>query len=275
MPSESIAPEPPARLTSLIEPIAKGTAVVVAACYAMGFLIKNFYLALWSTFSAKFVEVEYVLSGALFVVVVLLSIGFARLGHWMVKRARVVQNSQPYARGARLRAYARTLVVLAAETGVIAAILGTIYRESLGSRDYLLAILTFAGLPLIAVFTWKDIVQIWKDYVQGRPAMYFAAAATLLGGMLIHACFIYPYISPVCGGGKHRTVKLRTTDAGAQILQDVGFRSEPPHSHLFAVDLIAEDENYLTLAAPNAYRISRSAVRMRRDEVSSIVTVPN
>ena len=274
MPSESGAPESSTRLTPWIEPVAKGTAVVVAACYAIGFLIKNFYLARWSTFSAKFLEVEYALSGALFLVVALISIVFAWVGRSVVRSARVVQNSHRYALGGRLKAYVRTLVVLATDTGIVAAILAAIYREPFGSRDYLLAILVFAGLPLMIVFAWKDIAQFWHDYVQGRPAMSFVAAGILLGAMAFHAYFIYPHVPPVYGGGKHITIKLRATDTGAQILQDVGFRSERSHSHVFVVDLIAEDESYLTLVAPRTNEISRSAIRMRRDDVSSIVTIP-
>jgi hypothetical protein len=82
MPSDSRFPDAGERLASLhstLEPLAKGTVAAVAICYALGLLIKNIYLATWSTSVGNLLDSEYVLCGALFVFLFLLATTFWNL----------------------------------------------------------------------------------------------------------------------------------------------------------------------------------------------------
>jgi hypothetical protein len=265
-----------------LEAIAKGSVAAVAICYALGLVIKNIYLALWSTFSAKLIEVEYVLSGALFILLCLLGISFWSVTSGVRRRVRLRRNKMLYAGGALARSIARltTLAVFALGVSVIVFFLSVIANGILAPRTYVIACAAILILPALAILARQPIGEIWALAVLGRDVTgqaqmrLFFTAAPLVLALVLHAIVIYPNVSPAYGGGRHSFVQLYMNETGAKILRAISFSSDPSDPRLFEAELIFEDDNYLTLVARNSRTADRTAVRVRRDQVESIITRP-
>ena len=269
-----------AALAKNVETIAKGGVAIVAICYALGLLIKNIYLASWSTFSAKFVEVEYVLTGALFALLVLLGVGYASFTVGVLRSVRVSRAKEAY-RGqqqARFKERLKILLIVLTGLALVIGILRVISDNVLDLTEYVLALTGIFIVPGIAVLTRESIATIWHHYalrrdVPGQLGMFFFVAAALLMGILVlHSFVIYPSVAPAYGGGRHARVHLYMNEEGTRMLRQMGFVPNPNEPQIFSAELIVEDDTYLTVAAPRKQRGDRSAVRIRRDQVDLILT---
>jgi len=276
---------------TILEPVAKGCVAAAALCYALGLMVKNLYLAQWATFSASLLQVEYVLSGALFIFIMLLGLTFWSCSLGIRQRVRLERNQ----RAARMADYDRinrkgrwktTIVVVLGGAGV-AIFLGFVYDLSVadiyGSKrviDYLGAlVVTFLVFPALLFFAWRPIGDVWHNRALGRPvppgetAMKVVFRSTLLlAVILIYVRVIYPKVSPVYGGGRQTAIQLRLSEEGARILR--GNRVPPVNGddRTFEAELVFEDGTYFMLLVHPKNDPRPLAIRIRRDQVSSIVT---
>jgi small-conductance mechanosensitive channel len=293
MPSDASMPDVAARvklLYAILEPFAKGCVAAAALCYALGLLVKNLYLSQWATFSANLIQVEYVMSGALFILVVLMGLAVWSCSLGMIRRAKRTRNrdiTEGYSRVTRRARLKMAGVVLGGGLGV-AVFLGFIYDIDVSRMagharaadyiDYVLGLaVTLIAFPGLVFLAWKPIGDMWHDFstgqnfVPGEAAMrFFFRSALLLAVVLLYVHVIYPRVSPVYGGGKLTPIQLRVTDDGSKVLHGMGFKPTDSEGHMFDAKLIFEDGTYFVLASPVPGE--RNAVRIHRDKVTSIVT---
>lgn len=280
----STVPDAPERLKQIyvtLEPLAKVVVATVAGCYAIGLLIKNLYLARWTTFSAQLIDVEYVLSGALFGLIILMG-----LAHWscsigMIRRLK----REDFLRGGN-RSKIRTFVVRFRMTGVavattlvVAVILAFVYQGDIFSLDYILGIFTtVAVFPPLIFLAWRPIADMWRDFtvrkvVPGEAAMRaFFRLGLFTIVLFLFIEFIYPRVSPVYGGGRLTPVRVQVGNDAAEVLRNLRFKSFRGMQGTFEAELIFDDGKYLTLLAPSEGSIERTAVRIHHDDVRSVRT---
>jgi len=274
-------PEGHEGILALLESIGKAGVAGVAICYALGLLIKNMYLALWSTFSTKLIEAEYVLTGALFVMIFLLGISFWTVFLGTIRRVRLRRNRamalNPSA--ARWRARIGVIVVFTLLLSLVIAGLSIISDGFLALRMSALACVGILLLPAAVVLARESIAETWheavlkRDVAGQRQAGWFFVALAIFVAVVIHAFVIYPNVSPAFGGGRHEPVSVYVKPDVAKLLREMKFTADASDSNLFAAEVIFEDDEYVALVASDAAP-SRTAVRLKRDQVQSIITRP-
>jgi hypothetical protein len=158
-------------------------------------------------------------------------------------------------------------------------ILSFICSDALGSVNFFLTLFFVVGLPAVYFFARQGIVEMWVRFATGQTVTgdagmkLFFRVVLLLTGLCIYVSLIFPNVVQAYGGGKHIRVEIRASDEGAKTLQDVGFVPKGTTSHLFVAELISRDDEYLTLVARTTKSGARAAVQVRRDQVTSLVTL--
>jgi hypothetical protein len=263
-----------------IDLIAKISIGVIAVCYAAGLLIKNIYLAGWSTFTPRLIQAEYVLSGALFLLSFLLGVAFWLAVSVSMRQIRIRRNRQRQANVNAGRWIARVwmLVAFAVALAGVGLVIAAMSRNGVEATSDALAALSIIVPPGIVIFARSAFADIWEQLLRGREkvtgstqARWFFVALPFLAALGLHATFVYPHVSPAYGGGRHVPVLVRVRPDGEPILREMSFLADRSDNRLFSGEIIAEDDTYVTLTTQNTRR-PRAAVRLRRDYIESIVT---
>ena len=171
------------------------------------------------------------------------------------------------------------MTLLAFIIGILAVILclSIISGGFLTLRTYTLACIGILVLPATAVLARDAIAESWyeavlkRDVIGQRQTGWFFVAVIFFSAMVLHALVIYPNVSPAFGGGRHESVNVYVKTDGAKLLREMKFTAEPADPNLFAAEVILEYDDYLTLVASEG-AAARTAVRLKRDEVQSIIT---
>ena len=258
-------------LYSSLEPMAKSTVAVVAICYAFGLVIKNTYLARWSSFSADFVDVEYVLTGALFLFLV--SAGTAL---WALTLGMIYNTRKAWYKGHRGRATWRIIRSFILGSAAITVILAFLLRDY--SWHLVVAALIVIGLPAAGLLLRKRLLVVWRRLIWNTdtrgeiPILFFVVALGSFFAIYVYINTIYTRVSPAYGGGQPILIELRVDNDGYKTLTSVDLKpmlrdSEP----IFIAELIFEDDECLTIVAPCAKPNKSAVARLERRNIVSIV----
>jgi hypothetical protein len=265
-------------LTHAFELVSKIALTLVGLTYVLGLIIVNLYLRRFGFFSAGLLRVEYVMAGALWLA--LFGLGYV---FEIIARREVAVAKYMWSEGRRKKAIARGVSAWLVPNVAFLFILMHLFDSfSVRSwRDWNAAIVIIATPAIFLKFA--DFVKAgWQSYRQrpNDPSMKLPVfKVALQGAMLLtfltyYAQTAYPRIHLSYGGGKPNVIRITATDRVADVLrQNAGTRASQTY------DLIADTGDWLVIAPHESEHEwpwpsdSRSAIRVRRDDVISVISV--
>jgi hypothetical protein len=281
---ETAGSEPPAvtpwvSLRDWIDVGAKVSFGALTGCYAAGLIIVNAYLRQYNLTQFGLLQVEYVVTGGVW----LFLVAFATFSAKYVWHRASVAVAEWRAGGRRFLPGVSALItiVVLPTTFFLGLSLLTDGQLYLFSWKGPLVGLSLAFQGGVAIVLLRDVRMVVRK-VKDKSIMTEkdqATANNVLGGLLIFVVFlgtyaqlVYPAVSPTFGGGKQLTVSLVFKAEQVPLMRSLGFTVSQERVTT-PLMLILETPDFLLLAPPtqNDRSFDLKAIKIRRDTVDTIL----
>lgn len=262
-----------------VESVSKLALVVTTASFAIGLLIVNIHLAKYGLYSNEFLRSDYVLAGvcffALFAITDFCMGYFIQLVTYAVSASRHKQY---------IRAVGAVLI------GVILVFFFTGAGISMLVDNPAPPLRQLGTLAAIVILTWGLIKglamhvnaildgtppeELEGDLLKIRPVYHFRIYMLVilsLSGTIIYATKVFPYISPVYGGGKMEQVLLYPNARGEALFKTLSVARNADKT-VGPVEVLAKSEKTLTILVPSSVPGKTSATEINRDLLDAVQT---
>lgn len=262
----------PSGAATFLELLTKFALAAFTVSYGLGYLILGFHLARYGAPAGGILRADYVLAGATFLI-------FAALAStWMFSVVRTL-------RGLLLRKEkfdSRHLPRAILFPWMIYALINILSLPAdLMSHDRIFATAMVLFSVFIVGLGFRSARRGWRRAFDAddSPKPWLAVHSSInlviasLAALLLYACFVFPQILPVYGGGRPLRVRLRLTDDGKKALS----LNRPAASDgSLSCYLITETDDWVVIATdlrdPNEGPglTDPSAIRIKRDFVDVV-----
>jgi hypothetical protein len=267
---------PPAR--ALGDLLSKGTVVIGAAAYVVGFLIVNIHMARFGVSQIDLLRSDYILTGCawalLAYIVILLPAGALRGVLTAVGRSKH-RGSRSEAATARFVAWAigawiALLVFDFLADGQVQMlswaglrIIGIIFLNGIVIANLIAVALEMATEHSNKASNASDLLALWvKSFLN---ILLFALA------IFLYASYVFPQLSPIFGGGRAREILMVMEVRGVPVAKAAGVEIQAG-SRIVPLDLIFEDSVGFVVRRRSQGKHSVYPVfRVPRDLVDGIV----
>jgi hypothetical protein len=267
-----------------IEIITKVGALLFFGCYIAGLLILNLHLAQYGIFHLGFLQIDYVMSGALW----LFLVGAA---YSIIVHSKAMVSSAFYDwRAKKNRWWVALRIALLVFTTVIFG-------------DYILKKVSVEKISYREASTWAiygnllstALVLMWIRYdlrhsirrfifnkidneqqpVTGHVIGVFDRTILILGLITTYALYTFPKLSPAFGGGKQQKAELIAKLDKLPILTNLGLPVQQEGQKLEPVEIIFEDADffYVLPLQNTGDSPSPKALRIRKDMIDGAVYI--
>ena len=243
----------------VVDVLSKVVVVCVGGCYVIGLLIVNLHLRRYAFFNLGFLQVDYVMAGAVWLFLMGLIVAFAL--YILSKLAAIgedIAKRDLRQAGARIAASA-VYVVVAFSIIVYALILLSDHSLHILSIMILkvlgVLLLNIGGLFLLSIAAGEVVVGHTlvpkKAFIRiGDYFRAFVYVALFLAVLSTYSSYVFPLFSPAFGGGKPRRAEFIVKTNSVAMLTTMGIPIESDSRRSASVGVIFEGSDFFLIEAP-------------------------
>jgi len=262
-------------LREMAELIVRLVVALVAVVYIVGLLIVNLHFRRFDLTSFGLVRSEYGLAGTLWLVVVLVSHGFAQLCRSGWSSVRDAGHERRW-----LKATWHFVMMLLTAIAFLIWSFDVLTDSVTSFRSWhmwivVLTILFVSVTPNVLIRSIKQAAIAWSSDPDAELPIraLIAQVLTFVASLGIYATFAYPAFPAAYGGGRLLLVRVVLTPEGYAIATRSGFSRDEIG---IPAALVADTAEWLVIAPPDAATPvtlrSKPTLRLRHDVVRAIVS---
>lgn len=274
------------------ETIARFGFALVGWCYVVGLMILNLHLGQYGVVNLNFLQVEYVLAGALWTGLVGYTYAFFYYAIWAVRSTYEEWKGE----GRRLGLALKTGLMIIGLPGFLFYAVTLLSGNELGLITLLFA--TESALPTLAVLgilagtavmfplLSEDIQSLLQSVTNGqasagrdatrRRAIFFLPfyrIIALLPLLTLYALYAYPRFLPAWGGGKKQVVEFIAKSGHTSTFASMGLRVGSENRKVEPLEVIFESSDFFTVAPTKDMNPEGrlKAIRINKDLIDAAI----
>lgn len=249
---------------------------LLGACYVAGLLIVNLNLRKYGIFHLGFAQIEYVMVGALWMIVTFF--GYLAWG----EIADAIANAYRSIKGGKKKWWAvgKALLTVVLVIGAVRFFLILFCNGFLSHPQHWWIVsgvmaasgsLHIAAWPLSGFWTrFKQVAHIGEVRQILREAMStntMQQMTVVLSGFAAYANWVYPHLLPQYGGGQKQRVAFIAKAEQTTVLNSLGFKLSPDDRKSTQMEMIFETSDYYVVVPPGGSNSMQEvkAIRIRKD----------
>ena len=268
-------------IAPLVPTLAVGATVI---CFSLGLVVVNLRLARYGVFSSEFARTEYILVGALFMLLVALTAATVSYGlkSW---KAGIEKWKNGQRKFGALTIFGAVISVTLVLTGALLIL--SDYQLSPDDWRMWLAVLVLIFIARAARHSRDLLTDLWNVFAGERrsnprpeePESRYYRVLTAIPWVLLHIAvysgLVYPYLSPAYGGGRKGQVLLVPTSAGLEVCKTLGLPFRSDGKVVGPLDLLTEASTEVVVLLPAVISDAHSprSFRLSRDILQAVVSV--
>lgn len=270
-------------LRDVIQVVSPVTFATLGLCFALGLLIINLRLATFGVFDGGFLRTEYVLTGALFLfLVVQAGVSF----HYSL--TRVVDGRDLWRKGNKIKGFALIGLTIFAYTGTQSYALGILSQHQLGFLNWktwlVLAILLGAAVQVRVLFgdSYGVCKQFFHSVENDRVSEFSGQLNDLAFSLLfvlvfiaMYAQYAFPKLSPAFGGGLKDHVILLPTERGVEVIKALGLPARKDQKTFGPFEILTESDKEIVIISDDIKKesVTIHAIRINRSLLDAVLNV--
>jgi hypothetical protein len=267
-----------------IEVTSKIGLTLVGICYVVGLLILNIHLRQYGVFQLNFLQVDYVMVGALWMFLCgsmyfcsfqLLELNKAVHKKWTTSKHRFLRVF--YILGG-------VLIALFASSYVVTMV-GNNTFNILSWRAYLIVgVVAFnvGALSKVAEET-RLVTKEWlsdstdKNVKRARTYAIFSESVVFLIALSLYAVLAYPYLSPAYGGGLKQQAEFIIKKDQYESVKNLGISLEDENGRTSPLQIIYEAPDFFIISPPAGFdtRAKVQSIRIRKEAIYAAYYLSN
>lgn len=262
-------------LRETIDVLSKVAVVLVGGCYVVGLLIVNLHLRQYGFSNLNFLQVDYVMAGAVWLFFIGLIVGLAL---YILSRLASI--------GEALQAGSYRLVVariLASLVFMIIASAIVLYALILLS-DHVISILSVRMLTILAVLILNVGGVLLFGAAVGELVLghalipkkgfakigdYFRAfvyVGLFLAVLSLYSAYVFPSFSQTFGGGKTKSAEFIVKSESISTFAGMGIPVDPGTRRSIVVQVVFEGSDFFLIAVPSGLQKAERVKSIRLDK---------
>lgn len=247
---------------------------VSSSCFILGLLVVNIYLAQYGIYSKEFLRTEYVLAGAVFILLITTAeISITYLLKWLRDvRVRWIERKFISVLLSPLKLILPLLsipIVLLFLNGNNEASLKLLWHQVTG---VFIACLMYRAIFLNIKTTFKSFLsQKDNSMLHERLSELLFPILWIIIGLTVYAKATYPHISAIYGGGNRAPATIFLTPRGIEVCKALAL---PISANQTAgpLEVLTESDKELTILIENGFSDQKVAIQLNKDLLDVIQT---
>lgn len=274
-----VKPDSPSEVTQkdnrtmkdLLEEVSKIGFLIFFTCYAIGLLIINLHLAQYGIYHLGFLQIDYVMAGALWLFLVLGTLSCFLHIKDIIKDGWTNWNDGKISKVLKIIG---PLLVIFFVVLFFQIVLDKVTVEPLNYSSWETWQIVGNLIVSAVAVSWlkSDFNNIYKTLINTDKKtigtiLYRMADRIIwiLGIIAWFALFTYPKLNPAFGGGKKQVVEFIVKQDSIPAFTNFGLKLQENSVKSEPLEIVFEDSDYFYLLPPNNADNSNSAIRIKKD----------
>lgn len=264
------------RIFKFIPALTIGTAT---ACFILGLLIVNLHLSWFGILSTEFARTEYILVGAVFILIT--ATANASFAHSQKDFKGAIQKIKEKR---YLAATGEIFFGLATFSAPLIVVFGIVFLNinyifSWTAWLSIISLITFGHIGKLFLIELVELIEHAQSNTEKTKNDGIVITDRLLGQIAFlliflgtYSNFMYPYIPPAFAGGKKSPIMLYPTQRGLEISKALSLPLHENPAIVGPVEILTESENEIVILITDKLSGKQQALRLDRKLFDAIQT---